>query len=197
MPAIAAIVLAAGPSTRLGRSKQLLKIGGQTLVRRSALAAIDGGCAPVFVVIGADAPAVAAEIKDLPVVTVTNNHWPAGMGTSLAAGVGGVQRAGGADGVAILLCDQPRLNADLLKRLIAAWQSSGRPMAACAYANTIGPPCCFAASMFDELLHLSGDHGAKRLLLATDADRLIRLDWPDGALDIDTPQDAAPHVGPS
>jgi molybdenum cofactor cytidylyltransferase len=107
-----------------------------------------------------------------------------------------VQKAGGADGVALLLCDQPRLDADLLKRLIAAWQSSGRPMAACAYANTIGPPCCFAASMFDDLCHLSGDQGAKRLLLSAEPHRLFRLEWPDGALDIDTPQDAAPHVGP-
>jgi molybdenum cofactor cytidylyltransferase len=191
MPAIAAIVLAAGPSTRLGRPKQLLKIAGQTLVRRAALAAIEAACTPVYVVIGAGAPAVAAELANLPVITLINECWPEGMGTSVAAGAAALQKAGGADGVAFLLCDQPRLDADLLKRLIAAWQSSGRPMAACAYANTIGPACCFAASMFDDLSRLIGDQGAKRLLLAAPPHQLCLIDWPAGAQDIDTPLDAA------
>jgi molybdenum cofactor cytidylyltransferase len=197
MPAIAAIVLAAGPSTRLGQPKQLLQVDGQTLVRRAVMAAIGGGCAPVYVVIGANASAVATELADLPIVTVTNDQWLAGMGTSLSAAATALRNSGSrVDGVMVLLCDQPQLDANVVTRLKDTWLASARPMAACAYGNTIGPPCCFAASMFDDLRRLSGDQGAKRLLLAAPPGELCHVDWPAGALDIDTPQDAARLAAP-
>ena len=189
MPSIGAIILAAGGGSRMGRTKQLLRIGGQSLVRRAARAALDAGCRPAVVVTGSDADAVAADVADLPVQCAFNPNWSAGIGTSIRCGLSAVLAIEPSiAAVMIALCDQPRLSADVLRDLIATWSTAGKPMAACGYAGTVGPPCCFASSMFDELSHLADADGAKRLLLADPAS-VATVPWPAGADDLDTPAD--------
>jgi molybdenum cofactor cytidylyltransferase len=80
------------------------------------------------------------------------------------------------------------LSSQVLRELLAAWMLSGKPMTACAYANTIGPPSGFAREKFDELMDLNADHGA-RSLLQSNLPQVHVNAWPDGSLDIDTPQD--------
>src|SRR5262245_27238513 len=84
---VAAVVLAAGGSSRMGAPKQLLRLEGESLVCRAARAALAAHCAQVFVVVGAEAVAVAREIEDLPVQRVENVHWAEGVGSSIRAGV--------------------------------------------------------------------------------------------------------------
>lgn len=189
MTPIGAIILAAGSGSRMGRAKQLLRINGESLVRRAARAALDGGCQPVVVVTGAHADAVAAELIDLPVVVSFNSSWPAGMGTSIRGGLAALL-AKNVDigGAAILVCDQSRLSADIVRNLLSAWLAAGKPMAACEYAGTLGPPCCFGRMMFDALGQIADADGAKQLLLA-DPRNIRTLSWAAGSDDIDTPED--------
>ena len=78
---VGAIVLAAGASRRLGQPKQLVQMEGQTLVHRAATAAIEAGCDPVTVVVGAEAEKISDALEALSVQIVLNASWAAGMGT--------------------------------------------------------------------------------------------------------------------
>ncbi len=189
MMSIGAILLAAGSSSRMGRAKQFLRIDGESLVRRAVRAAIDGGCRPAVVVSGAHADAVAAELVDLPVVVAFNSSWPAGMGTSIRRGLAELlANDPGIDGAAILVCDQCRLDADIVRHLLSDWLAGGKPMAACEYAGTLGPPCCFGRMKFDALGQIANADGAKKLLMA-DLPNVQSLSWAAGSHDIDTPED--------
>ncbi|HEX4054322.1 MAG TPA: nucleotidyltransferase family protein [Tepidisphaeraceae bacterium] len=189
MLSIGAIILAAGSSSRLGQTKQLLHINGESLVRRAARAALDGGCRPVVVVTGAHADAVGAELVDLPVVVSFNSSWSAGMGTSIRSGLAALlAKDSGIGGAVVLVCDQPRLGADIVRDLLSAWLAGGKPMGACEYAGTLGPPCCFDRSMFGSLSQIADADGAKKLLMA-DPRNVQTLTWAAGSNDIDTPED--------
>jgi molybdenum cofactor cytidylyltransferase len=182
---IAAILLAAGSGSRMGRTKQLLRIGGQSLVHRAATAGIDAGCKPVIIVTGSNAEAVAAEVADLPVQIALNPDWPAGMGTSIRRGLSAaLATEPSISAVILMLCDQPHLDAKILRDLMAA----AKPMAACEYSGTLGPPCWFGRSMFDSLSRLADAEGAKHLLLK-DRSSVATIPWPPGAEDLDSPAD--------
>jgi CTP:molybdopterin cytidylyltransferase MocA len=95
------------------------------------------------------------------------------------------------DGALILLVDQLRVDAQLLRELLARFASgAGARVAACAYAGSLGVPAVFPRALFPELECLRGDRGARSLLEARRHD-VLALDFPDGALDVDTPRDLA------
>ena len=186
---IAAIVLAAGPSSRLGQPKQLLKIAGESLVRRAARAAWEAGFDPVIVVTGAVTNETASELAGLLIHEMFNSDWAKGMGTSIRCGLSAVLEIGhDVDAVIILVCDQPHLDSSVVRDLISAWKTSGRAMAASTYAGTMGPPCCFGKSMFSALRAIGDADGAKKVLLAHRND-VAQVAWPQGSVDIDTPED--------
>lgn len=108
---VAAVVLAAGGSTRMGQPKQLLTFGGRTLLRRTAEVALGAGGDPVFVVLGAGAEQVASELDGLNVTAVVNGEWAAGPGTSVRAGIAALERLPGVEAAVFLLCDQPLVGA--------------------------------------------------------------------------------------
>lgn len=185
----AAIVLAAGGATRMGCAKQVLELGGAPLVRRAALAAIDAGCAPVLVVLGAHAARVAPALRDLGVELVVHREWARGLGSSIARGVVALGRSD-ASAVLLTLADQPLVGAAALRRLLAARHAAGKPIAASRYAGTVGVPACFARSLFPSLRALDGTQGCKPLLRAL-ADETVLVECPEAALDVDTPADYA------
>lgn len=183
---IAAVVLAAGRSARLGRPKQLVPIDGEPLVHRAARAALDAGCRPVAVVLGAESDSVGAAVADLPVLPVSNPDWADGVGTSIACGM----RAAAAHrpaGCIVLPCDQPGLTARVLAGLIERFLRGDAQAVACAYGGTVGAPVLFAPALFDRLAALSGDSGAKRVLRGCAP--LAVVGFPGGELDIDTDAD--------
>ena len=184
---IAAVVLAAGASSRLGRPKALVPFEGRPLIRVAVTAATDGGCRPVLVVLGSDAETIRQSVGDSAVQYVINEDWREGMASSIRAGI----RALGApapDGVLLLACDQPHLTPDIVRELCGRFGQGGVSAVACAYAGTIGIPALFGRSRFDELLELRGDRGA-RSVLERNPECLATLDWPSGAFDVDRPQD--------
>jgi molybdenum cofactor cytidylyltransferase len=186
---IAAIILAAGGSRRLGTPKQLLCIDGESLVRRAARVALASRCRAVFVVLGAHAAAVGAELDGLPLGRVTNRAWREGMGSSIRAGIASVARDRSFDAALLLLADQPGVTAALIDRLANELDAGDADLVACTYAGTVGAPALFARRYFPALQALRGDRGAKSVLLAH-ADAVVQVPFPAAALDVDTHADS-------
>jgi molybdenum cofactor cytidylyltransferase len=188
LPQVAAIVLAAGGSVRMGKPKQLLPIGGKPMVRRVAGAACAAGLAQVVVVVGAEADAVIEAVTDLPVDIVVNEDWAQGMSTSLRVGLGALRRE--IQAVLIVLADQPALTPDLLKALVTRYRVTGAPIVAPLYRGQRGNPVLFDRSLFPELLAVEGDRGG-RMLIARYREHLeyLEVEQPAVVLDVDTQQD--------
>ena len=185
---IAAIILAAGAATRMGRLKQLLPYHGKTLVEHSVRNAMEAGFEPVIVVVGAEADSVTAAVAQQPVATVRNDAWPTGMGSSIAAGMRFLKDT--ADAVAILLADQPLVTSAHLIALANLLQTSGAPIAAAEYAGTLGVPALFKREIFRLLATLPPEAGARHLLRGSGSG-IAACQLPEAATDIDTPEDFA------
>jgi len=177
---IAAVVLAAGASRRLGQLKQLVRFGGETLLERSVRVAREAGCSPVVVVLGAAYEQVIAGCSFGDVVTAINNEWEKGMGSSIGLGVHAVQNvAPDADGVVVMTCDQPAVTVKHLQRLITRSE-----VRASRYAGRNGVPAFFPKAYFHALTLLTGDVGARELLHGASSEELA-----SGDLDVDTADD--------
>ena len=182
---LVAIVLAAGPSTRLGRPKQLLPWPptGETLVRRAARVA-RAAADRAFVVLGARADDVRGELEGLDVDVVVNAAWAAGMGASLRAGVSAAAVVA-CDAVLVTTCDQPLVGEAELEALALAHAAAPSSPAAAAYDGTVGPPAIFPRRLFAELLAIPDHAGARRVLDAHAASR-VTVAMPAAARDVDT-----------
>ena len=182
---IAALVLAAGAAERHGSPKQLATLDGETWICRSARLALEAGCAPVRVVTGAHAERVADALSDVEgVETVHHTGWEAGMGSSIAAGIQTFYSEPSVRAAVLLTCDQVELTAEIVRSVCDAFDRAPCRMVACAYAGTVGIPALFERGWFRRLGALTGDRGAKSLLLERPELR-IDIDWPQGAHDRD------------
>jgi molybdenum cofactor cytidylyltransferase len=198
----AAVLLAAGASTRLGQPKQLIHIDGESLLRRTARLALEAGCSPIYVVLGYEADGMRPELADLPIDAsmpvniVVNQNWIEGMGASLRSGMQALRTAEPQpEGVLVLVCDQPRLTADHLRELLArqadarhTTAASHRAITASSYSGRYGVPAVFSARLFPALLASQGDRGARDLIRAHAAE-VQGIPWPPGELDLDSPED--------
>ena len=186
---VAAVVLAAGASRRLGQPKQLLILDGETLLARSVRLAFEAGAAQVLVVVGAQAELIGADVPAGIAAVVMNDEWEQGIASSIHAGVKAID--GVARGVLILACDQPRLSAEHLRGLIETFAAQGEAsIVASTYAGVLGIPAVFPRETFADLLALSGDKGARALLMQPPCP-LIVLAFDGGEVDIDEPDDLA------
>ena len=186
---MAAVLLAAGASRRMGRAKQLLiapGTGGLTLVAHAAAMAATAGLSPVVAVVGARAGEVAAALGP-GVEAVLNPDWAAGPGTSVATGVRHViDHHPEASAVLLTPIDLPRVTADDLRRLISAAAGSPAGASAAAFDDSIGAPAVLDRRHFAALLALPPERGAGALLRAIGA---TPVDLPAAADDIDRPED--------
>ena len=183
---IAAALLAAGESRRLGQPKQLIQLAGESLLRRSARLALEAGCSPVFVVLGFAAERMWPELEGLAVQVLTNPEWAEGMASSLRCGVEAAKVAGG-EGVLLLVCDQPRLSVGHLRMLLDRHHQPGSLLTASRYGDRVGVPAVFSAELFPELLDIKGDRGARQVI-ERHRDAVQIVDCPDGTLDVDSPE---------
>ena len=193
---IGAIILAAGGSSRLGRAKQLLRFEGRTLLSRAVQAALEAGCAPVVVVLGARAAEVeaevAGEIAGEQVLVARNERWSEGLSTSVCMGIEALEAlealgASPARAALLLPCDQPLLSAALLRQMMQR-QSEGAAIVVCEYAGAWGAPMLFERGLWPQLQVLEGDRGAQKVA-RDNADLVSAIPFEGGALDIDTDQD--------
>lgn len=189
-PPVAAVILAAGGSTRMGELKQLLPIGGQPMVRRTAAAVCAAGLAQVVVVVGAQAEAVEAALDGLPLDLVRNPAWAEGMSTSLRAGLAALRPE--IQAALVVLADQPYLTPAVLTALVERYRAGGAPIVAPVYRGRRGNPVLWDRALFAELAAAEGDRGGRLLLLHYEAQLdLLELDDPAVLLDVDTRRDYA------
>jgi molybdenum cofactor cytidylyltransferase len=180
------IILAAGPSGRLGKPKQLLEINGKTLVRRVSEIALSVNPNDVMVITGAQAEKVSASVSDLNLSIVHNEEWEEGMASSIRIGVLELQRRK-ADAALILLCDQIKVDQVLIQNILEEIQKAEHSIVCCRYGGRLGTPAAFKHAFFDRLLELKGNRGAKQIIESS-ADKKI-IEFPGGELDIDQPAD--------
>jgi molybdenum cofactor cytidylyltransferase len=187
---VAAIVLAAGASRRLGQPKQLLLLGGETLLERVLRLSSEAEAAPVFAILGAQQQRILQSIPMRYAIPVINDRWEQGISTSIHAGLDALERfVPDAAGALILTCDQPRLTVDHLCGLMDAFAAQSEPViVASSYAGVLGIPAVFPRIVFAHLRDLSGDKGARALLVKPPC-RLIELPFSGGEVDIDEPAD--------
>jgi len=178
------VILAAGRSRRMGQPKLLLRLGGESLLRRAAKTAL-GVCPQVVVVVGAEADRMREELTGLPVTVVENPDYAQGISTSLRRGI---QAASGADAVLVLLADQVAVTPDHLRTLVDVWQRTSARVVASTYGGTVGPPVIFHRSIFPDLVRLMGDVGAKPVIERYRAEA-VWVPLPEATLDVDTPED--------
>lgn len=187
---VPAIILAAGASRRLGQPKQLLTLGGETLLARTIRIAKEAGAEPLLVILGAHAAAISASVSLDRVVTVLNAEWQEGMASSIRAGLRVLSSCTpDAQGAVILSCDQPRLSTEHVRKLVQSFEAaSASAVVASMYRGIRGIPAVFPRSIFSRLLALEGDKGA-RAILADPACAVIDVQFPGGDVDIDLPSD--------
>lgn len=184
---IGVIILAAGGSSRMGSPKQLLPYRGVSLVRHAANAALESIADRVVVVIGGYADEVRNELDGLALSIVENRSWQAGMSSSMRAGLQELL-ADQIESVIIMLCDQPFATADVLNELVNTQRVTGKPIVASTYGTTRGAPALFTRELFSELMSLTADEGARRIISAH-PDDVATISFAQGAVDIDTPLD--------
>ena len=188
-PTYGIIVLAAGGSSRLGRPKQLLKIGNKTLLDISVEAALNSIADHVIVIIGHQAELIHSKFQQSNVQFIENSDWRLGMASSIRVGLDVMTaRMNNLEGVICMVCDQPFISSTELSDLISVHEKSQKPIVASRYKDTNGVPAFFHKSFFDQLNSLEGDIGARRII-AANPDELALIDFPKGYVDIDTEED--------
>lgn len=188
MSAVAAIVLAAGRSSRMGGSNKLLAdIAGQPVLQRTVCGVLKSQARPVIVVTGHDAAAVQDLMRERPVDLVHNVDFASGMATSLMTGVAATPD--NADGALICLGDMPLIGAATINALIDAFAAqSAMCIVVPVHDGRRGHPVLWGRGHFTALRRLTGDKGARPLLDEHAAD-VIEVEVPDRSIfaDADTP----------
>lgn len=188
MPEIPVLLLAAGKSSRMGTSKQLLPWGKSTLLEHAMTTALTLEKNPLFVVVGAFYEQLLPLIPSENVESVVNPQWRKGMGSSIAVGLKAIlKRYPKAPGVLILLADQPLIDTDYLTRILDKVTINKRQIIASGYPDgRLGVPAFFDAFFFKEILAFSKDLGARKLMEKY-AEHITRIPGEQLLTDVDTP----------
>ena len=186
---IAAVVLAAGTSSRMGHNKMLLELGGEPLVRRAVRAAIAARLDPVIVVLGHEADRVEAALEGLPCVRVLNPSFGDGVRTSLQAGVARAIESP-ASALVVVLADMPFVTPQMIETVVARHRDTGAPLVVSCYGGDVdAPPMLYQRALFPELLAMQAPGCGKQVVRRHRAEAAV-VPWPAQALrDVDVPAD--------
>lgn len=187
-PEVAAIVLAAGQSSRMGHNKLTAVLAGKPLVRRVVEAAVASHASEVIVVTGNEAGAVETALGGLAVTFVHNSDFRLGLSASLKTGIRAVP--GQCEAAVVLLGDMPGVGAGTIDKLIAAFNpEEARAICVASHDGKRGNPVLWSRRFFPEMLELEGDAGARHLIASNEefvCDVEAGTDAP--LIDIDTPE---------
>ena len=187
---LAAVILAAGGSSRMGQPKQLLKFRGTSLLRRAIDTALAVPTEQVIVVLGHAADQLLPECTATSATVVLNDQWMEGVSTSLRGGLAAV--SSDARGVFIYPADMPLVTPEALRELAHRQQVSGRPAAVTDAGGVRGVPVFITRSLFPALMIQEGDVGGAQYLRGhPEAVEAVHFDDPDLVRDVDRPEDYA------
>ncbi len=184
---VVAIILAAGESSRMGRSKPLLPIDGQTFLGH-LVAELEASCAArTVVVLGHRAQDVLAALPEIQPLAVLNANYPLGQLSSLQVGLAA---AGNPDAILMCLVDHPFISRQVVDQVIDAFESTQRPIVIPTHQGRRGHPTLFARPLFAELRAASLDQGARAVVRAH-AEEILELPMEDDEIlaDLDTPEE--------
>ena len=183
------MVLAAGSSTRMGENKLLLRLDGESLIRRVVSRALAAGLDPVIVVLGFERERAEKELEGLRCRTVFNPDHAEGQHTSFRAGIAAVPES--APAAVVLLADMPRVTPEMISALVARWHDTPTPLVVSEYAGVHAPPTLYARSLFPEIASMSGD-GCGKQVVRRHRDEASAVSWPAETMaDVDVPADLA------
>jgi molybdenum cofactor cytidylyltransferase len=186
---IAILILAAGPSSRLGQPKQQLLIDGSSLLVRTVATALESNIGKVYVVIGYDEVAHRKLMNEQNVEIIFNSKWKKGMGSSLKAGLNFLLAQNKSlKGILVMVCDQPLLTITHLQQLAHTYKQTNSDIVASYYTGTAGVPALFSKALFGELQLISDMEGAKKII-QNNLHKTSTIPFEGGAFDIDTPED--------
>jgi molybdenum cofactor cytidylyltransferase len=183
------LILAAGPSSRLGSPKQLLSYQDKTLLNHTIDVAKKAQDGIVVVILGGNHQLIKDHIDEKEIMITYNSQWEGGMSSSIRAGLYDLVREHkDLDAVILAVCDQPFITAELFDALVYEANISGKSIVASSYGDTLGTPVLFAEKYFAELSRLKGKQGAKAMVAKYD-DEVAVVPFDKGHIDIDTPED--------
>jgi molybdenum cofactor cytidylyltransferase len=192
---IAAVVLSAGESSRMGRPKALLPIDGQTFIEKIVAALKQAKLEKIIVILGHNAPELEAKIAHLPVDILINADYKRGQLSSLQLAVRYLQADLDCNGILVHLVDHPYLDAALVEEMIRRFDESKSKIVVPNFHGKRGHPVIFSRELFPELLSAPMDQGAKTVVNAHRAETLeIDTEEEGIAVDIDTPELYQQHV---
>ena len=167
------VVLGAGSSRRLGRPKQTLDFGGQSLLSH-VLTDIESAQSlqHIYVVLGGSSAEVEASLSPVRAEFVYNHGYGSGCASSLLAGL---DAAGTCDGIVMILGDMPGVTGEVVDHVVEAWKQSPTWAAVSEYRGQLGHPFLFSASAFDALRHLHGDKAVWKIVDAEPPARVARI----------------------
>jgi len=186
---IGIVILAAGSSSRLGKPKQLLPYDDKNLLQHAVEAAVYSNANSVILVLGANEDLISKEIDKMNAHIIENKEWEEGMGSSVRIGLNTLQKISPlAEAVIFMVCDQPYVSSSLLNDLIHTQKETGKSIVICNYGEATGPPALFHRSLFNELMQLKGDAGARKII-QQHSDEVATILFTKGKIDIDTKED--------
>ena len=185
-PIIHTYILAAGQSSRFGKTKLTQIFRGLPLVQHSILAAKNACKDRVTLVVGHDANSVIKASGDLADTIILNSNFKKGMGSSISTAVNTSKET--ADAILIILADQPFVSSFELTMIVDAWSGSSNEIVVSSYDGIESPPILFPKTAYHYLENLNEDFGAKDLI-KNNKFNLKKIKIPSAKYDIDTKQD--------
>ncbi len=181
------VILAAGSSSRMKQPKMLMEFNGTIFIQHIIQTAKQLPDTTIAVVTGCYHDLLQPILMNEPVDIVYNDNWEKGMGSSISAGITRLNQSS-ISNCFVLVCDQPYITATLLKEMLQQKELTGKGIVACSYQDTFGTPVLFDQRYFNLLMQLDGPTGAKKMVQQF-LDDTVMVDFPEGAVDIDTPED--------
>lgn len=186
---IGVVILAGGASKRLGKPKQLLKYEKKPLLQHVIDVSNNLPCYPKVLVLGAYAKQIESEIDKHNFKIQLNPSWEKGMSTSIASGIKKcLELEPSLNGILFLLTDQPYVTEEILEKLLKKYQVGNSSITGSRYKETVGVPSIFDRRHFPELLDLTEDQGARKLIRKY-PEEVASIEFEMGSLDIDTQDD--------
>jgi molybdenum cofactor cytidylyltransferase len=186
LPSCTILILAAGAAKRMGRAKQNLSWQGKTMLQHCVETCMEAALGPVKVVLGANIELIRPTLANYPdLELIENESWATGMASSIKIGL---TYCSNVDYVMMVAADQVHLDAVFLNKLFSVTLDAGALIGAASYEGVLGIPAVFSSIFFPKLLQLSGDQGARKLLMEYQSD-VLALPYPAAAIDLDTMED--------